>query len=299
MVVLQASPTAWPTLPSGSRGNGTAVNGNGTIVAANSTSIGGNITTTMPTPPPSLAPTVSQNSSSGGSSSPIRGKLGAGLGAALGFAAVVILVVLWHVCKAQRKRRQQRWLQDEYATRIEDRGGGYQGEIVESHQQRSTEQLYRQHQIRMGTTSTSSTSLAGALLPDPQTGKEKEQTTTKTVLMPRDAPKAYDAPINGQTETSSPKRGRGRRRGERLLGGSRERRDGLQRMDMSTEEDRAPTAADRSKFSFEGVAQSEDSIETLSQIRLLSLADVGREDPGGQGAERVSEKLREKDMYMR
>lgn len=97
-------------------------------------------------------------------------------------------------------------------------------------------------------------------------------------------PEMREISVNRQNETRSPRRGRGRGRGGRPLGGSRwERRDGHGRTDSPNAKGIAPATADRPKFSFEGVAQSEDSIEKLSQIRSnKSQADGMRERNGEQ-----------------
>lgn len=210
-------------------------------------------TTTAVFPPFTSTPSPATSSSS-----PISSKLGAGLGAALGFAAVVILLVLWHVFKEQRQRRQQRWLEEEYAASREGRGD-----------------RDSQHQDSTGVQSLST--------PCGENGKRNEMVVTTTLLtLENEEPEVEVRNVspNSQAEVNSPRRGRGRGREARPLGGSQwERRDGHGQTDSSsTQTNMAPAAADRLKFSFEGVAQSEDSIERLSQQRIAKPADGANRD---------------------
>lgn len=225
-------------------GNATVFNGNGTSHGANATATTATFPPFTPTPSPATA-----------SSSPRSSKLGAGLGAALGFAAVVILLVLWHIFKAQRQGRQRRWLEEEYAAR---RGDGGSSDS--------------QHQDS-----------AGVLPPSVRSSekdKQNETVVTTTLLTSEsEEPELRENPADSQAEVSSPRRERGRGRGGRPLGSSRwERRDGHGRADSSSTQTMTPASGERPKFSFEGVVQSEDSIERLSQQRIATPADGFNKD---------------------
>lgn len=261
----------YPLSSSGS--NGTFV-GNGTIINGNSTS-SRNATTTAVLP--SHTPTSSTGTSSKRPPSHTTSKLGVGLGAALGFAAVVILLVLWHIIKAHRRERLQRWLQEDYTP--EDAAHACTGGA--GPRPDGDERQRREQEIAV--ISSSSTPSSGTVSPYPGKGKQKEAVVTTTSLIPAEARQTETRPqemsevtVRGKDAAGSPLHGRQRQQGRarRSLGGSRwERRDGPGRPRPWAAPGIEEADADRPKFSFEGVVQSEDSIERRSQLRNVVQAN--------------------------
>lgn len=262
--------------PSTSSENAPRPDASGNATSTDATA-GHNITAPLPTT--SAQPPPLSSGGGGGAAPPTSSRLGVGFGAAFGFAVVVVLLVLWHILQVgrQRQRFRARAAAYEFGSEGDEQegGGGGGGGVATDEVRPGWTGLHPLQQKPADASASSSTSSSTSLLPagyPERKGQQNDATVTEIGALPLHGDQSTELASGDLSEggESPPPRGWRRRQESRWF-----RRDGHGPWTQGAwgTRDAADDDASRPRFSFEGVAQSEESIESLSQARLLARED--------------------------